>query len=459
MVPLDALVVSKADTPEEYLSGSQLDALFPLCRNFVLGLVSLTAVIGSVTDGAAAITLGPTTTSTDVISTWSREARTAVTVANSGAARASRELAIVNLSVYDAVNSIYQDYQPFFVDTVAAAKTSPEAAAATAAYTALSGLFPQQKSRFDQVLAGQLEAIPNGRGKDQGVTLGQSVASSLLAWRADDPEDLSLNTPFGLTSPSQFRSPPPPATASAEFAASYNQIKEKGRLTNSTRTPEETQIGLFWANQTNTHSSSGQAFRIAEIVAEQQGLSLLEKARLFGLLGIAVGDSGIAATDSKNAYETLRPKDLIRNGDNDDNPSTVGDPTWEPLVASSGFDYPSLLSTSSGATAAVLEAFFGTDELALTLDSPALPGVTRSFASFSDAATEASQSRVFSGYHFSFSNAEGRFGLGDRIGDYTAATYLRPVAVPEPGSMAGLTTAGVLLMLWRWQQRKNLLQK
>lgn len=135
----------------------------------------------------------------------------------------------------------------------------------------------------------------------------------------------------------------------------------------------------------------------------------------------------------------------------------MGEQTWEPLVASSGFDYPSLLSTSSGATAAVLEAFFGTDEIAFGLDSPALPGVTRSFASFSDAATEASQSRVFSGYHFSFSNEEGRFGLGDQIGDYVATTHLRPVtAVPEPESAAGLTTVGVLALLWRhWQKKKG----
>ena len=436
--------------------------MFSRSKGIFLGLSALTVMLGSLPDKAAAATFVTTPTPTDVVTTWSREARTAVTVANSGAAQAGRQLAIVNLSVYDAVNSVDRLYQPYFVNLVAQPGTSSEAAAAVAAHTALSSLFPTQKTRFDQVLAGQLEAIPDGFGKEQGITLGQNVASSLLVSRANDPTDLSLNTPFGLTSPSQFRSPSPPDVTSPEFAESYNQIKEKGRLTNSTRTPEETEIGLFWANQTNTHSSSGQAFRIAEIVADQQGLDLHEKARLFGLLGIAVGDSAIAATESKNVYKTSRPRDVIRNGDNLGNPLITGDPTWEPLVASTGFDYPSVLSTSSGATSAVLEAFFGTDEIALTVDSPALPGVTRSFSRFSDVATEASESRVFSGYHFSFSNNEGRFGLGDRIGDYVAAAYLRPVAatnprpaaatnsrpttVPESNSLIGLLAIGVLAL-------------
>lgn len=136
-------------------------------RNFVLALVSLIAAIGGASDSVIAFSLSSTPTPTNTISTWSREARTAVTVANSGAARASRELAIVNLSVYDAVNSVYKTYQPYFVDIAAEPETSPEVAAAVAAHTTLSSLFPQQKSRFDQVLAGQLEAIPDGPGKKQ----------------------------------------------------------------------------------------------------------------------------------------------------------------------------------------------------------------------------------------------------------------------------------------------------
>lgn len=424
-------------------------------KSIVLGLAGISAFTFAFADSASAFTL----TSNNVISTWSQEARTAVTVTNSGAARAARELAIVNLSVYDAVNSVFQTYQPYYTNIVAPAGTSAEAAASSAAYTALTRLFPQQKTRFDQILAGQLELISDPVAREQGVSLGTSIALSLLERQATDTNtNFALNQTFGLTSADQFRSPPPPAKDSPEFAAAYNEIKEKGRLTNSTRTPEETQIGLFWANQTNTHSSSGQAFRIAEIVAEQEGLSLPEQARLFGLLGIAVGDSGIAATDSKNAYGTPRPRDDIRNGDTDNNPLTVGDPTWEPLVASGGFDYPSLLSTSSGATAAILARFFGRDDIAFTVDSPALPGATRSFDSFSAAATEASQSRVFSGYHYSYSNREGRFGLGDRIGTYTFENFLQPTsaqAVPEPTTMTGLATAGILSALWRRKRQKR----
>jgi membrane-associated phospholipid phosphatase len=131
-----------------------------------------------------------------------------------------------------------------------------------------------------------------------------------------------------------------------------------------------------------------------------------------------LADAGIASWDAKYAYDLWRPIDAIREANTDGNSSTNLDPTWMPLINTPPFPtYTSGHSTFSGAATAVLAALFG-DNVSFTsqLDGqnassqrPLDPSliVTRSFASFKAAATEAGLSRIYGGIHFAFDNEAG----------------------------------------------------
>jgi hypothetical protein len=391
----------------------------------------------------------------DVISDWNAEARNAALIEQSGTYRASRQIAILNVAVFDAVNAVERKYKPYRVDLKAQAGTNAEAAAVAAARDALAGLFPKLVRKFDARQALDLARIPEGPAKESGIRLGRQVAAQILEWRAKDghdakaayspptgpgkwvatpgDENIGLTQwpkliPFGLASGDQFRSPPPPALDSREYAESYKLLKAKGGKVGSTRTPEETQIALFWGNQEGTYSSAGHFNRITEIVARQQGLSLIDRARLFALVGIAQADVSIATLDAKYHYLTWRPQEAVRSGLGDDNPLTAGDPAWESLLRGSGPDYPSTLSANAGATIAILKAVLGRDDIPVALDSNALWGVTRRFKTLTAIADEAGGSRSFSGFHFSYASKEGRSGIGDKIGRYIVQTQLTPLA-------------------------------
>src|SRR5947208_8574777 len=147
--------------------------------------------------------------------------------------------------------------------------------------------------------------------------------------------------------------------------------------------------------------------RIAQQVATDQGLSLVQDARLFALLNIAEADAHIACWDAKYAFNLWRPVTAIRAADSDGNPDTEPDAGWTPLLTTPNFpSYTSAHSTLSGAAAGVLTALFGSDH-PFSVGSEGLPGVTRSFASFEAAAAEAGRSRIYGGIHYQFDNVNG----------------------------------------------------
>jgi membrane-associated phospholipid phosphatase len=147
---------------------------------------------------------------------------------------------------------------------------------------------------------------------------------------------------------------------------------------------------------------------------------------LFALLNIAMADAAICAWDAKYTYAFWRPLTAIRSGDRDGNPATAGDPTWASFIVTPPFpDYVSGHSTFSGAAAAVLAGFYGTDNVSFTLGSDGLPGVTRAFSSFTAAANEAAVSRLYGGIHFRTANEDG-LSAGIAIGEWTVAHHLQP---------------------------------
>ena len=204
---------------------------------------------------------------------------------------------------------------------------------------------------------------------------------------------LATTTPFVLTSPSQFRPAGPPALTSDRYAASFNEIKAFGGLTSTVRTAYQTETARFWQLDTPTAIWD----RVADSLALENHLNLLSTAHLLARVNIAMADVTFAIWDAKNTYNFWRPVTAIVEADLDGNPNTSSDPTWLPLMVTPYFqEYPSAHSGVSSAAATALTSVFGANAQ-FTMTSSGLPGVTRSFSSFSDAVAQVADARIFAG--------------------------------------------------------------
>ena len=228
-------------------------------------------------------------------------------------------------------------------------------------------------------------------------------------------------TPFVLSSSTQYRPPAPYDLGSRKYAADFKEVKSLGAVNSVTRTNDQTEIARFWVE------GSPQGWnRIARTISARQGLDLWQNARLFGLLNLASADAYIVDFENKYFYEFWRPISAIRAADTDGNPGTTADPTWDSLVGTPPApDYPSGHSGQGGAMSEVLARFFG-DAISFTTTSTTQPGVTRSFSSFSRAAQENGNSRIYIGFHFRHAVTQG-IKLGGKVGKVAFNHYLRPV--------------------------------
>jgi hypothetical protein len=389
--------------------------------------------------------------SANVVLEWNQLALHAVGQARLSPVFVSRDLAITQAAVYDAVVAIDPVFEPYHAHITASRGASPEAAAAQAAHDTLTTLFPSQAGTFDAALAADLVGIPPGLAM-QGVAVGHEAAQKMLDWRSTDGSDAKVPytpgsdpwdwqptppanlpalapqwpsvTPFAMTSGSQFRPAPPPALTSAEYAAALNEVKSLGSATSTTRTDEQTQIAKFWNDGLGTAFAMGYWNRIAEGVATDQGLNLVQDARLFALVNIATADAIISCWDAKYAYSLWRPVTAIRAADTDGNPDTAADAGWTPLLVTPNFpSYTSAHSTVSAAAAGVLTDLFGHD-YHFTVGADSLPGVTRSFDSFEAAAAEAGRSRIYGGIHYQFDNQNGQ-QVGAEVAGYVVGGFLK----------------------------------
>jgi hypothetical protein len=362
----------------------------------------------------------------------------------------TRNFAILDGAIYDAVNAIDRTHQPYLIAVRAPRDASETAAADAAARTALDGLYPSQQTAIDATYATELANVPDTPAKDQGVRLGNQVATDLLTIRANDgssvtpppfvpgnaPGDYQLTppnfptpvfttwgqvTPFVLDSASQFRLPAPKPLTDDAYTDAINEVQTVGSATSTTRTPEQTEIGKFWNPPIQNFWN-----QIAQTVALAHHTDLPTTARLFAALNLSFADSAIAFYDAKYTYQVWRPVTAIRLADTDDNPDTVADPNWLPLSGTTPADpsYPGAHSTISAAGADVLDSFFG-DHQSFAVTSPALPGVTRSFNSFSAAVEEAGVSRIYAGVHTRLDHVAG-LTLGHNVANFVLHNALLP---------------------------------
>jgi hypothetical protein len=229
--------------------------------------------------------------------------------------------------------------------------------------------------------------------------------------------------PLALRSASQFRPGGPNALASNEYADDWNQVKELGRVDSATRTPAQTDEARFWTDHDIRQWNDGMLN-----LAAARGLDLVQTARMLAMAHVAGGDAIIACFDAKYHYWFWRPYQAIPLADTDGNPVTTAEPGWTPLGPTPNHpEYPSGHACHSTAVVEALDAFFGTDKIALTLTSRA-PGVinrTHTYTRLHDVVKEVDWARVLVGFHFRNSDLQGT-SLGRKVARYVTDHYFQP---------------------------------
>lgn len=350
-----------------------------------------------------------------------------------GPGRASRAIAIVQIAVFDAVNSIRGGYRSYTGIPRARLDASVDAAIAQAAHDTLVGVFPSQAPHFDDLLQEDLDRLRGSQEKERGIGVGRKAAAAILALRAHDgshyPEPhmgteyvpgldpgvwrqdpisqsplalgayWNLVKPFVLRSAEQFRVPVPPAMDGPTYAAAYAEVQRlggDGLVTPTERTADQTHIGIFWAYD-GTPSLCAPPRLYNQILAKVSAgtTNVVALARLYALANVAMADAGIAVWESKYYYHFWRPVTGIRESDpgtgptgrGDGNPATVGDPTYSPLGAPASNltgpnftppfpAYPSGHAGFGGALFETLRLFYRTDRVRFTFTSDEFNGET-----------------------------------------------------------------------------------
>lgn len=363
----------------------------------------------------------------------------------------TRSFAIMHAAIYDAVNAIDEKHSPYLVRlTDVQRAASQDAATGAAAHDVLAALYPSFAAALDAELQEALAQISDGSDVGEGVRIGQTVAARILDLRRDDgssappiPYTFGNNpgnyqstppnfpkqpqfthwshvTPFALPNADMFLPASPPALTSKMYGDAVNEVQSLGIAGGTASAPDQALTGRFWNGAIQNYWNE-----IAQTATEAHHLSTAEAARLFALLDIAIADSVIAFYDAKYTYNLWRPVTAIRAADIDDNSDTLADPTWLPEVGNTTPDpsYPGAHAVVSAAADFVLVSVLHRDRLDLTVTSEVLPGVTRSFATLSAAANEATLSRIFAGVHFRFDLTRGA-QLGRRVADFVVDNFL-----------------------------------
>jgi hypothetical protein len=380
-----------------------------------------------------------------------------------GASPIQRTLSMLHIAMFDAINSIERVYTAYRIEVKASSGASAEAAAAQAGHDVLSALFPAQQATFDAALAAQLDGIPPGLAR-QGVRVGQLAAAAILAWRQNDgwpavivpdptyvlppfpglwqptPPANSFATftfyphvvPFALVTSTQYLPSPPPTLTSAQYAADFNETKRVGSVLSEAtgdRSPEQTLKTQVFAG-VNTAIGFQHAWNIvAATVAQSQGLSLIDTARVFALLNVSQHDGLQTSFTSKFTYGLWRPITAIRSPLDDLNPATDSDPTWTPLLTTP--PYPSYAGNAAcigAASARALQLGFGRDDIPFSVTYPrtgGLPSVTYSFTGFDDLAVQQARSRIYGGIHYQFDSNASRSAC-PKVAEWTFANYMVP---------------------------------
>src|SRR5215469_2519055 len=405
-------------------------------------IVMAAAVCGTLLSSAAL-------SATDPVLEWSA-IMVSTTTGQSPFAQA-RFAAITQLAVFEAVNAVDKDFEPYLGTLTAPPGASPEAAAITAAHDVLENYFPGQATALDAARDVSLARVADGSAKQDGIRVGKAAAAALILLRTGDgstPPQFYVPTssapgdwqttpscppagglflhwrnlrPFAIESSSQFRSAPPPALTSGRYAHDLNEVMRVGSIDSAFRPQDRADVARFYAATTPVPIFNS---ALAQVAVEQ-GRSMSENARALALVDMAISDAAASVFDTKYFYDRWRPETAIHAG---------GDTTWMPYIVSPCFpSYASAHASLSGAAREVLERLYGPRNHFITLSNPAVAGVILQYDAFGQITHDIDDARVYGGIHFRFDQEAGG-KLGRQVGAYVYRHTLRRAhGEPEDG--------------------------
>lgn len=401
-----------------------------------------------------------------------------------GPTRTSRAFAIVSVAMFDAWNSIHHKYSPYLTELSGYNAANTTAAVSTAARDTLLSLFPQQAAKIRRAYTTAMAGVAAGTPRSRGIDLGRRVALAILNERSNDNSNLNLPynfstlpgyhqpdplhpnqgfhaphwgyvDPFVIADVHSHLSPPPPALDSFEYAVAYQALANWGGAAGqypTLRSPQDTITGIFWGYDGAPGLGTPPRLynQVVRAIAIKKRNTTEQNARLFALVNLAMADAGIQCWYSKYHYEFWRPVTGIRNGDDDTNVYTIGDPAWRPVGAPAtngagdGVDftppfpaYPSGHSTFGAAAFNMTSRFYGTAGISFSFtsdeynginkgsDGRRRPVVTRTYRNLEEAIMENAWSRIYLGIHWPFDAYDGVIA-GKIIAGEVYSSALRP---------------------------------
>jgi hypothetical protein len=371
----------------------------------------------------------------------------------------ARRLAIVQLAVFEAVNSVTGEYEPYPYlppGTIAPNPyASADAAAVQAAYDVLKAFHPLNTT-LDTFLLSSLGVISDGPAKNAGIATGHAAADAVLNSRANDgsaatefyfpssanPGEYQLTdgcaaglffhwgkvNPFGIRDAGDFILPLPPALDSVEYANDYLEVKTVGDVNADPTVRPQDRVDVV-----NFYTVTGAPYvfsSAAQQISATQQRSLSHNARTLAVMAMAINDSYIVSFATKYTYNLWRPETAIRQGDYDGNDLTEGNPMFHTFIGTPCFpSYPSNHASGSRAAAQVLKRAYGEGNHMITIANPLVPsisGITLHYETFNDICNDVDDARVYGGIHFRF-DQDGGNRIGRAVATYINKNLLRPV--------------------------------
>jgi len=395
----------------------------------------------------------------NVVTDWNTIASTTI-VANGGKSPGASSVwfAYTSLAVYDAVNAITGQYQPFYYRMAGPANASTGAAAVAAAHRVLVNYFPSQQTALDSQFTASLAAIADGNDKTAGVAVGEAAAMAIINARLGDGLEANVTyvpgsgpgawiptppafappatpwlgqmRPFTMKAAADFLPDGPTALNSEDWKRDYNLTRLYGGTASTTRSAAETEIGVYWTEHT------GQQYaRAFNYLATNYGLGVDDSARMMAMFWTGYADAAISCFNAKYKYGFWRPVTAIPaggggNGGPISSPDLIADPTWAPSGGATPAhpEYPAAHACITGSVSSLIADFFGTTRVQVVTDSKAFTDSAHqhTFKDTRDLMDEVFWARIYAGFHFYHSLEVGR-QLGQSVAGQLARNHFRPL--------------------------------
>jgi hypothetical protein len=396
----------------------------------------------------------------NVVTDWNTIASTTI-VTNAGKypAAAAVWFAYSSLAVYDAVNAITGQYQPFYYRVAAPANASTGAAAVAAAHRVLVNYFPSQQTALDSQYTTSLAGVADGGDITAGVAVGEAAAMALIGARVGDGLEANISytpgsgpgawiptppayaspavpwlgqmRPFTMKAAADFLPDGPTSLSSEDWKRDYNLTRLYGGTDSTIRSAAETEIGVFY-----TDNPAQQYTRMFNTLATANNLGVEDSARMMAMVWTGYADGAIGCFNAKYKFGFWRPVTAIPLGGGTglvslfSSNALTADTAWAPSGGPTPAhpEYPAAHGCITSAVTNLIADFFGTTRVTVLVDSKAFTdGLHQhTFTDTRDLMDEVFWARIYAGFHFYHSLEAGR-QLGLSVAGQIARNHFRPL--------------------------------